>query len=67
MYSFNLENIHMMCQFVISNSFQKTDFLSFLIQLCKKHFNVKIGRGESEMSNYVCFEGRNFVFSEKKL
>lgn len=66
MYSFNLENIYTMCQFVISNNCQKTDFLSLLIQLCEKHFNVKIARGEWEISNYVCFEGKNSAFSEKK-
>lgn len=66
MYSFNLENIHAMCKFVISNNCQKTDFMSLLIQLFEKHFNVKITRGESEMSNYI-LKGKDSVFSEKKL
>lgn len=64
MYSFNLENIHAMCKFVISNNCQKTDFMSLLIQLFEKHFNVKITRGESEMTNYILKE-KNLCFLKK--
>lgn len=66
MYSFNLENINVMYLFVISNNCQETDLLSLLTELCQKHFNIKIARGKSEMSNYICFQRRNYVLSEKK-